>query len=169
MENDKATKTEVLDFLNHDLQKIVTPVKADILQDLLLEAGYKTDKIKFLWEGFTYGFDLNYEGPLHNVVREAPNLKLRVGSKVELWNKVMSEVKLGRYVGPFKDPPFDKYVKSPIGLVPKDKGKKTRLIFHLSFPKDGDSINSGIPHEKCTVQYPYFTEAVQLCLTEGVS
>ena len=58
--------------------------------------------------------------------------------------------------------------KSPIGLVPKDKGKKTRLIFHLSFPKDGDSVNSGIPHEKCTVKYPDFDEAVKLCLNEGV-
>ena len=60
------------------------------------------------------------------------------------------------------------FVQSPIGLVPKDKGLKTRLIFHLSYPKDGDSVNSGIPHEECTVKYPDFDEAVKLCLQEGV-
>ena len=48
---------------------------------------------------------------------------------MELWNKVMKEVELGRYVGPVERPPFDSYVQSPIGLVPKDKGLKTRLIF----------------------------------------
>ena len=74
---------------------------------------------------------------------------------------------MGRFAGPFSDPPFDQFVQSPIGLVPKDKGLKTRLIFHLSYPKDGDSVNSGIPYEKCTVAYPDFDEAVKLCLKEG--
>ena len=103
------------------------------------------------------------------VKREAPNLKLRVGSKEELWNKVMAEVNLGRYAGPFKQPPFKFYVQSPIGLVPKDKGKKTRLIFHLSYPKSGESVNSGIPKEECSVKYPDFDEAVKLCLKDGKS
>ena len=43
---------------------------------------------------------------------------------------------------PLMSPPFEYFVQSPIGLVPKDKGKKMRLIFHLSFPKDGDSVNT---------------------------
>ena len=116
---------------------------------------------------FTEGFDLHYEGPLKNTVREAPNLKLRVGSKCELQNKVMNEVKLGHFAGPFKNkPPYEKYIQSPIDLVPKDKGTKTRLIFHLSFPKDGNSINSGIPKSKCLVKYPDFIEAIKLCMQE---
>ena len=59
-------------------------------------------------------------------------------------------------------------MQSLIGLVPKDKGLKTRLIFHLSYPKDGDSVNAGIPHEVCTVKYPDFDQAVKLCIQEGV-
>ena len=100
--------------------------------------------------------------------RTAPNLKLRIGNKTELWNKVMDEVKLGRFAGPFESPPFEHFVQSPIGLVPKDKGQKMRLIFHLSYPRDGDSVNSGIPCSECTVKYPEFDEAVKLCLNEGV-
>ena len=117
--------------------------------------------------GFRNGFDLCYEGPLVKVRREVPNLKLYVGSQIELWNKIMLEVKAGRYVGPFQDSPFDYYVQSPVGLVPKDKDKKTRLIFHLSYPKTGNSVNSGIPKIKTSVKYPDFMEAVRLCMGTG--
>ena len=79
----------------------------------------------------------------------------------------MVEVQAGRYADPFKNVPFDNFIQSPIGLVPKDKGKKTRLIFHLLYPKKGDSVNSGIPQEFCSVRYPDFSEAVQLCIKAG--
>ena len=34
--------------------------------------------------------------------------------------------------GPFDEIPFEYYIQSPVGLVDKDKGRDTRLIFHLS-------------------------------------
>ena len=71
-----------------------------------------------------------------NVQVKSPNLKLEgVGDELTLWNKVMKEVKLKRYAGPFEQIPFKHFIQSPIGLVPKDGGKDTRLIFHLSYPK----------------------------------
>ena len=91
-----------------------------------------------------------------------------MGNKTELWNKVMNEVELGRYAGPFDYPPFEHFVQSPTGLVPKDKGTKTRLIFHLSYPRNGESVNKGISHSKCSVKYPAFDDAIKLCLQEGV-
>ena len=127
-------------------------------------AGYDDKKIEYLHDGFCNGFSLNYQGNLKKVRCTSPNLKLRVGSYMELWNKVMKEVKLGRFAGPYEEPPFEYFVQSPIGLVPKDKGKKTRLIFHLSYPRDGDSVNVGIPQECCKVKYPDFEEAIKLCL-----
>ena len=81
----------------------------------------------------------------------------------------MKEVELGRYAGPYEKPPFESFVQSPIGVVPKDKGLKTRLIFHLSYPRSGDSVNSGIPKQTCSVKYPEFDEAVKLCLKEGTN
>ena len=100
--------------------------------------------------------------------RFSPNLKLRVGSKLELWNKVMVEVKGNRYAGPFEEVPFETFsFQSPIGLVPKDKGKKTRLIFHLSYPRTGNSVNAGISKDRCSVRYPDFKEAIQICLAAG--
>ena len=157
---------EVLFFENHDLTNIVTPVHAHVLRTLLLESKYDSKEINYLCEGFEQGFSLEFEGN-DKVRKYAPNLKLRVGSKTELWNKMMTEVKDKRFAGPYESVPFEHFIQSPVGLVPKDKGTKTRLIFHLSYPRDGDSVNSGIPHEKCTVQYPEFDQAVKLCLKAG--
>ena len=152
--------------INLDLENIVTPVKADVLEKLLKQSKFDLDKTNYLVNGFKEGFKLHYSGNLKECQRLAPNLKLRVGSKLELWNKVMAEVKLGRFAGPFDKPPLEYFVQSPIGLVPKDKGLKTRFIFHLSYPRSGNSVNSGTPKELCTVKYPDFDEVVKLCLKD---
>ena len=165
--NVAVIKEEEVDYYeNFNLQDIITPVDADKLDQLLKQSNYNVKKTQYLVNGFRYGFSLGYEGEI-NKKRFAPNLKLRVGSKLELWNKVMAEVKLGRYAGPFEEPPFKFFIQSPIGLVPKDQGKKTRLIFHLSYPRSGDSVNSGIPKSLATVKYPDFEQAVKLCILAG--
>ena len=116
----------------------------DKLDLLLKETQYETSKRLFLVEGFKNGFSLNFTGN-RKVKRLAPNLKLRVGSRFRVWDKVMKEVKAKHYAGPYKEIPFEYFIQSPIGLVPKDKGSKTRLIFHLSYPKSGGtSVNVGI-------------------------
>ena len=82
----------------------------------------------------------------------------------------MKEVQEGRYAGPFEHIPFENYIQSPIGLVPKDGGKKTRLIFHLSHPRDtekGISVNGATPEHLTTVKYLEFDDAVKLCIQEG--
>ena len=162
----------MLNFSNQDLQQVFSPVKADVLDRLLSEANYDADKTKFLVDGFKEGFDIGYRGPME-VQLSAPNLKITVGSKLELWNKVMKEVEAKRYAGPFEKIPFDHYIQSPIGLVPKDNGKSTRLIFHLSYPRQPKgstpkSVNANTPKESTKVKYPDFSEAVRLCLKAGL-
>ena len=147
----------------------MTPVDADKLQSYLVNTNYDKKETKFLIKGFKHGFDLGYRGP-EKIQQKSKNLKFTIGDKNELWNKVMKEVKDKRYAGPFRDIPFDNYIQSPIGLVPKDGGKKTRLIFHLSHPRDesrGTSVNASTPKELTTVKYKDFDEAVKLCIKEG--
>ena len=159
---------QVLYFENFDTKSIVTPVDVDVYEQLLKRSHYPKEKMTYLVNGFRHGFDLEYQGE-RRVRRLAPNLPFIVGFPTELWNKVMSEVKAKRYVGPYleHDIPFRYFIQSPIGLVPKDKGTKTRLIFHLSYPKDGDSVNSGISTQRCKVKYPDFADAVALCIQMG--
>ena len=68
--------------------------------------------------GFRNGFDLGYRGP-ERVNITSPNLRFLVGNETVLWNKVMKEVKLGRYAGPFDYIPFKNFIQSPIDLSPK--------------------------------------------------
>ena len=159
----------------------MTPVKVEYLEELLKQTGYPDDKTDYLVRSFREGFDLGYRGD-PKVKLTSPNLKFVVGDEVELWNKVMKEVELKRYAGPFKQIPFnDSFIQSPIGLVPKDGGTKTRLIFHLSYPKkkkfkneqgiwettSSPSVNSNTPECLTKVSYPDFDEAVKLCLKAG--
>ena len=135
-----------------------------VFRNLLQEAGYPPQKIQFLYQGFTGGFSLGYEGKT-DVQLFSPNLKLMVGNQTVLWNKVMKEVRLKRFAGPFNRVPFKSFIQSPIGLVPKDNGRDTRLIFHLSYPRDGTtSVNGNTPQSKCSVVYKDFDEAVRMCL-----
>ena len=62
----------------------MTPVDVNKLQQLLFETEYDQEKTKFIVQGFSFGFSLQYEGSLHKCKRMAPNLKLKVGSKTEL-------------------------------------------------------------------------------------
>ena len=81
----------------------------------------------------------------------------------------MKEVKELRYARPFEKIPFDHYMQSPIRLVPKDGGKDTRLIFHLSYPRGkGTPVNANTPEELCSVKYPDFSDAIQLCILAGI-
>ena len=159
--------------VNHDLESIVTPVNWQHLKFLLEDSNYSVEETKFLVDGFRDGFSLEYRGKT-DVKLTAPNLKFRkVGNDTILWNKVMKEVKLKRFAGPFETIPFETYSQSPIGLVPKDNGVDSRLIFHLSYPRKLDSngqpisVNGNTPQELCTVKYPNFSEAIRLCMLEG--
>ena len=157
-------------FLNYDLHTVFSPVNVKNLKQLLLETKYDKTKSKFLIDGFTHGFDIGYCGE-SKVQMKSKNLKFTIGDETELWNKVMKEVQLKRYAGPYRDVPFKHFIQSPIGLVPKDHGTKTRLIFHLSYPRNTEepkSVKSNTPPELSSVQYPSFDDAVKLCLEAGV-
>ena len=77
----------------------------------------------------------------------------------------MKEVRHKRYAGPFEKIPFNNYMQSLIGLVPK-AGNQTRLIFYLSydFGPNSKSFNYHTSEDKCSVQYRDLDHAVHNCL-----
>ena len=154
-------------YENYDLQNIVTPVDVSVLTQLLRDSQYEEEKSQFLIQGFTHGFNLGYKGSMR-VKLTSNNLRFRgVGNKKILWNKIMKEVKAKRYAGPYENIPFEYYIQSPVGLVPKDGGKNNRLIFHLSHPQGkGTSVNANTPPKLCKVKYPDFLDAVRRYMEE---
>ena len=155
--------------INEDLEHPFTVVNAKRLQYYLERTKYDAEKTKFLVDGFVNGFSIGYEGPTDrkSTSRNIP-FTPGVGDEREMWSKIMSEVSENRVAGPFEIVPFDYFIQSPIGLVPKH-GNKTRLIFHLSynFPdgsEGGGSLNHHTPRELCTVHYKDLDYAVRCCL-----
>ena len=138
----------------------------DVYEQFLIQTNYNVEQREKLVNGFRNGFDIGYRGP---VTRQDESDKIPfspgVGDKFKMWNKIMKEVKLGWYAGPFDKSPFKNYIQSPIDLVPK-AGNKTRLIFHLSFAfgEDRPSVNECIPDEFCLVKYKDLSYVVKMSL-----
>ena len=137
------------------------------MEQYLVESSYDIDKIQYLIDGFKYGFDIGYRDP-EDRQDYSRNLPLSVGSPTELWNKIMKEVNAKRVAGPFKQLPFEHFVQSLVGLVPKSGSPKTRMIFHLSYnfgPMERQkSINYHTPKQQCTIKYRNLDHAIRDCL-----
>ena len=73
---------QVLDYENDHLVNTVTPVKADVLIDVLIETGYDSNNTDFVCKDFAEGFSLCYQGSLKEPKRFVPDLK----GWVQLWN-----------------------------------------------------------------------------------
>ena len=134
-------------------------MKAEILEEWLKKSNYDPCEMVFLVQGFREGFDIQYKGP-QTRRDEAKNIPFKVGNKTVMWNKIMKEVKEGRYAGPFNEAPYEFYIQSPLGLVPKGKDK-VRLIFHLSFDFEEKSVHHHIPEQFCSVKYNDLDQAVK--------
>ena len=52
-----------LDFVNHDLNNVVTPIHVQKFGKLLKDSRYNCEETEFLVWGFSQGFDIGYEGP----------------------------------------------------------------------------------------------------------
>ena len=133
---------------------------------MLKATHYDHHKTKYLIDGFRNGFDIGYRGPVDR--RDiSNNIPITIGSEREMWNKIMKEIRMKRYAGPFDEIPFTSYIQSPIGLVPKG-ADKTRLIFHLSYnfgPEvNQKSVNYHTPKHLCKVKYPDLDHAINNCL-----
>ena len=63
-----------------------------------------------------HGFDIGYTGP-QNRQSNSKNLPFHVGDKVDLWNKLIKEVRLKRVAGPFKSIPYEYFIQS-LNLLP---------------------------------------------------
>ena len=93
-------------YENFDLNNIVTPVNAEKFRQLPVDTNYNKDETDFVYQGFKYGFSLEYTGDPFVKIK-APNLKFRrVGNRTVLWNKVKKEVKAKRFAWIFWNHPF---------------------------------------------------------------
>ncbi|XP_062616416.1 uncharacterized protein LOC134278108, partial [Saccostrea cucullata] len=112
----------------------------------------------FIFQGFKYGFNLQYLGP--RSPRESSNFPSLKANTVMAEIKIQKEVVLKRVAGPFLHPPIPNLQVSPLDLVPKKDGDM-RLIHHLSYPEN-KSINDFIDPEACTLHYSNIDQAAEM-------
>ena len=84
-------------------------------------------------------------------------------------DKLSVELKAGRILGPYKSPPFDNFIISPLKLIPKKTAGEFRLIHNLSFPHFGElSVNAGIDPIHSYVSYETFDVCVSIIQDIGL-
>jgi hypothetical protein len=121
--------------------------------------GYDPSLTKYLVEGFQFGFKLGCEGdPSHSIHRYHKSI---FENPVAVESKLLKELNMGRISKPHLHKPFQDFVCSPLGLVPKKTPGEFRIIHDLSFPKD-NSVNSHTPTENSTVQYESIENIIHL-------
>ena len=111
-----------------------------------------------IYDGFKYGFYINYNGPRHPF--DSKNLKSVLSNPEGARLKIESEIIAGRIVGPFDTRPISNLGCSPIGLIPKKTGG-IRLITHLSYPP-ANSVNDFIDEHYTSVKYSSFDNAISM-------
>ena len=139
-----------------------SPINLPILSKLL-SVYPEREAADILYNGFRYGFRINYAGP--RVTYESRNLKSILNNPAIAWEKVMNDVNTGKIAGPFSYRPISNLRVVSIGLVPKKTGG-IRLITNFSSPIN-ESVNDFIDTSYTSVQYASFDRAVvmikQLC------
>ncbi|CAC5355504.1 unnamed protein product [Mytilus coruscus] len=113
---------------------------------------------------FKYGFDVEFRGSVHH--NTVDNLLSAKRKPDIVRQKIQIEISANRFVGPFDSKPFTAMQLSPLGLAEKKLPGTYRMIHHLSFP-EGSSINDNIPQDKCSVQYAFIKDAIELIKTVG--
>ena len=141
-----------------------TPINVDALSHLLKLSNYDHLLSDELVHGFRCGFRVPFDGVLPSSPVHNHSSVLNDVSTVD--DMLSHEISLGRIAGPFSEVPLPDFVLSHLRLVPKKDSLSFRLFHNLSFPW-GNSVNSGIPRQFCTVAYEDYDYFVSLVANAG--
>ena len=143
---------------------IVTPIRVDALEGALCGHPNSSFVLK-LCSDLRFSARLSYDGP--RMSKFSKNLKSAIDNPNIVSTNLAKEVALCHTAGPFTNPSFTNSQVSPIGIVPKKHSDKFRTIFHLSFPKTGESINSSIEKDNFSLQYIKIDDAIAALIQLG--
>ena len=104
-------------LIQHELH-LPTTVKVNQLAHFL--EGYDSNLKNNLVQGFTSGFKINSSLD-KNVVNIPKNHKSATGNLEVVTQKINKEIQKGMIKGPFKEPQFNNFICSPLGLVPRKR------------------------------------------------
>jgi hypothetical protein len=142
-----------------------TPLKAAAWARLLALTAYPcAQSAAMLVSAIQLGVQVGYTGPRTGIVI-APNLLSARQNVAAVQKNIDAELANGRRCGPYDISPFPYFRANPVGVVFKKGKAKPRLIHHLSWPREGDSVNKSVTQFE--VSLPAFDKAVQLLTRMG--
>lgn len=115
-------------------------------------------------DGIRNGVRVGYNGPRNERLR-CVNLPSARAYPKPIDIDLAEEAAMGRIAGPFDTPPIPNLICSPVGSVAKKNSEKRRRIHHLSWPRNGSSVNQFIEDQDCS--YETFDDAISMVLTMG--
>jgi hypothetical protein len=122
-------------------------------------SGYQAPSKEYLLSGFSNGFRIRFQGPSLSVSYRNHSSATRNPQIVR--DMLAAELTAQRIAGPFPQPPFDPFVISPLGLVPKKEHGRFRLIHDLSYSPQG-AVNDFIDPQDAAVQYETLDRVIEL-------
>ena len=142
---------------------IITPVSPQRL-DFYLQ-GYNSYLRSYLVNGFQFGFSIH--SLQANNSTSTNNLKSAQSFPSVIHAKIIKELQLGRFSGPYDVSPYDDYVVSPLGVREKKTPGEFRIIHNLSYPYDDTSVNAAVPRHCATVNYASIADAAKHVVEMG--
>jgi len=158
---------QIMEKLDRNIFKVVTPVKVEALE-LLTRDHPNRPYVDYILTGLKEGFRYGFQGVRRKTLQQ--NLASIQLDERAFERAIEKEVRLGRYAGPFDvdNPPCELFCVNPCGLVPK-KGAgpiEYRVISHQSAPS-GSSVNDGIDKNDFTTAYENINHAAKWVRKQG--
>ena len=149
-------------------RSILTPLRPVAWLQHLTYAGYDNKPaLQRLLYILVHGASIGYSGD-RSIARACKNLPTAYAACAEVEADIAKEVQAGRKAGPYTDMPYSNLKCSPLGSVAKRGSSKTRVVHHLSWPKNTQqSINANIGAEQVHVDLGSFDRAIEHVVTAG--
>ena len=116
--------------------------------------------VNFILTGISQGVDIGYKGPQRSLV--SGNWPSSTKNHDKVSEAIQAHIDKGRVAGPWAHPPFDYFVSSPLGAVPKKNSTKVRVIHDLSWPPTL-GVNSGIDINEFSLKYIKIDDIIHKC------
>ena len=84
-----------------------------------------------LVKGFQYGFSIGCDTTPSVPLSKNHSTALHHSEVINL--HIQKSLELNRIAGPFPHPPFDQFISSPLGVVPKSEPGQFKIIHDLSY------------------------------------
>ena len=129
--------------------------------DRLLRQHPDQPLVKQFLHSIRHGADIRYRGPLH-AHREFPTTMHDATCRDVLEGEIVRQIQQGWLVGPLERHhiPFENYIVSPMFGIPRQEGKKWRLIHDLTHGPE-PTVNANVDPTEFLLRYPRIDDVVQ--------